>query len=380
MITALVLAAAIGAAHEGAPVLTWERIKIGDSTYEAASVADVDNDGVLDIVSGGFWHRGPDFATAHKIWEPKREGDYYDDFSSYPMDVNGDGLVDIVSGGWWNEKALWLENPGTLDGEWKQHDIGGVGNVERNTFHDLDNDGHVEVIPNSTKRLVIYKLVRDAESKGTGVFEEIQIRDSGAGHGQGFGDVNGDGRDDILLPNGWYEHPEAGLKGEWIWHGDTWNFGQASVPILVIDVNKDGLNDIVVGQGHDYGLDWYEQKLEGETRTWVKHEIEPKRSQFHDIAFADVDNDGEVELVTGKRWRAHQGHDPGANDPLGLYYYEINGGDFERHTLDYGPAGQASGAGIYLWVEDVDGNGWKDIVAPGKDGLFLFKNLGKLSG
>ena len=86
---------------------------------------------------------------------------------------------------------------------------------------------------------------------------------------------------------------------------------------------------------------------------------------------ADVTNQ-----VTGKRYRAHAEADPGSLDPVGVYYFEINGGQFERVTLDYGPAGQASGAGIYLWMEDVDGNGWPDVIAPGKDGLYLFRNLG----
>jgi hypothetical protein len=82
-------------------------------------------------------------------------------------------------------------------------------------------------------------------------------------------------------------------------------------------------------------------------------------------------------LVTGKRYRAHQEHDPGSLDPIGIYYFKINKGNFERVTLDYGAAKDgASGAGIYFWVQDLDGNGWKDVVAPGKDGLYLFKNLG----
>jgi len=82
-------------------------------------------------------------------------------------------------------------------------------------------------------------------------------------------------------------------------------------------------------------------------------------------------------LITGKRYRAHLGRDPGAMDPVGTYYFEIDGGRFRRVTLDYGPASKASGVGIYLWVADVDGNGWKDIVAPGKEGLYLFRNLGR---
>lgn len=77
------------------------------------------------------------------------------------------------------------------------------------------------------------------------------------------------------------------------------------------------------------------------------------------------------------RFRAHRGHDPGEYDPLGLYYYDIAPEGFTRHTLDYGPHTRASGAGIYLWIADIDGNGWKDILAPGKEGLHLFTSLGR---
>jgi len=94
------------------------------------------------------------------------------------------------------------------------------------------------------------------------------------------------------------------------------------------------------------------------------------------MQLADINNDGELELITGKRYRAHNGNDPGAGDPLGLYYYTIKDGVFERNVIDYGPAETASGTGIYLWIEDVDGNGWKDIIAPGKQGMYLFKNMG----
>ena len=96
------------------------------------------------------------------------------------------------------------------------------------------------------------------------------------------------------------------------------------------------------------------------------------------MQLVDIDNDGELELITGKRYRAHMGHDPGADDPLGVYIFKIDGGKFVRHTVDYGPPDEASGVGIYFWVQDLDGNGWKDIVAPGKEGLYLFRNRGPL--
>lgn len=368
-ITALLAADAPG-------VLNFERERIGDVTFEAAGIFDVNKDKVPDIVSGAYWFEGPDFTTAHHIAEIKRVDDYYDDFSNYPLDVNGDGWLDIVTGGWWGKTLQWRENPGEVGGDWTTHNVLEVGNIERNCFYDLDGDGHVEVI-STTRPVNIFQLERNARGKGQGTFKHYQLTEEAGGHGFGAGDVNGDGYVDLLFDGGWYEAPEDTFDmAAWKWH-PAFRFVQGSVPILTHDVNGDGKMDLIVGQGHGFGLNWYEQTgdptvFEG----WTKHEIETDKSQFHEMQLEDIDNDGEVELVTGKRYRAHNGNDPGADEPLGLYYYEINGGDFVRNVIDYGPHDRASGTGLYMWIADVDGNGWKDIVAPGKEGLYLFRNQG----
>lgn len=360
------------------PLLKFERSRIGQVIYEAVSACDVNNDGNLDVVSGEYWFQGPDFQKANKICDIKSVGDYYDDFSDFPMDVNGDGFVDIITGGWWGETLQWRENPKGQPVEWKTHDVEKIGNIETIRFWDVDRDGVVDVCPNAGGNVIFFSLVRDGNGKGTGEFKKYVVKEGGCGHGLGFGDVNGDGRGDFIVPEAWIEAPEDPLTGQWIWHPE-FQLGAASIPILVHDVNEDGKADLIVGMAHPYGLDWYEQGQDAEgKRTWTKHEIDPHRSQYHDMALEDIDKDGKLELITGKRYRAHNEHDPGSFDPLGLYYFNIDGGKFERVTLDYGPAGQASGAGIYMWIEDMDGNGWKDILAPGKDGLFLFKNFGPL--
>jgi len=363
---------------EGKAMLKFEKIRIGTATYEASCVCDVNRDGILDIVSGEYWFEGPDFTKAHKMCDVMPQDDYFDDFSDYPMDVNGDGYPDIVTGGWWGQTLRWRENPkGNPDVEWKVHDIGQTGNIERGCFWDVDGDGHIEAVPNCPgKPFMIFKLKRDANGKGLGEFEQFIVGDVAQGHGLGFGDITGNGRGDLITAGGWLEAPEDPFQGQWVWHPE-FDLGSASVPILVHDVNGNGVNDIIVGQGHGYGLAWWEQGRDADgKRIWTKHDIDRERSQYHDMMLVDIDNDGELELITGKRYRAHCGHDPGSTDPIGLYYFKINGGEFVRHTIDYGPPDKASGAGIYFWVEDLDGNGWKDIVAPGKEGLYLFKNLG----
>ena len=357
--------------------MLFEKSRIGDVTYEAASVFDVDNDGALDIVSGEYWFSGPDYDDRHKICDVQSQGDYFDDFSDYPMDVNGDGYLDIVTGGFWGCTLRWRENPGNLDDLWVVHDIDRCGNIETTRFWDIDGDGTVEAVPNAGGNLVAYQLIRDEQGNGTGKFQKHVIREGGGGHGLGFGDVNGDGRGDLITPFGWLVAPEKPWESEWTFHQEL-ILGAASVPILVHDVNEDGLADLIVGEGHNYGLYWMEQKRDPlGNRLWERHEIDPSRSQYHDMALVDIDNDGRLELITGKRYRAHSGNDPGSTDPVGIYYFEIDKGAFKRATLDYGPPEKASGVGIYFWVEDIDGNGWKDIVAPGKEGLYLFKNTGQ---
>jgi len=112
-------------------------------------------------------------------------------------------------------------------------------------------------------------------------------------------------------------------EAAWIWHPD-YQFsafgaegrpGGAGLPILVYDFNGDGLNDIVMGSDHGYGLAWFEQKMENGKRSFVQHWIETEYPTFHTMALADLDGDGKPELITGKQLLAHNGGDVGALAP-----------------------------------------------------------------
>ena len=364
---------------QGFSQLRFHKQMIAAESFESVNVFDVNNDGKPDIVSGAFWYEGPEFITKHFIGHFERTGptgEYWDDFTTIPVDVNGDGRLDFISGDWFSKSIWWWENPGS-NAVWQKHIIDTTGNVETIRAWDVDNDGAIDIVPNNPGLpLKYFKLQKDAQGKPKGTFLKIVVA-STQEHGLGFGDINGDGRGDLVVSDGWLEAPVDLLKGKWVLHSE-FNLGTASVPILVEDVNGDRKMDLIVGQAHDYGLDWYEQKMDQSgKRNWIKHPIDPFHSQYHTMEWADIDNDGKMELITGKRYRAHNGGDPGSNDLPGLYYFKWNGESFTKNVISYGALGVGKGAGLFFSIADLHSTGWKDIIVAGKDGLYVFFNEGK---
>jgi FG-GAP-like repeat len=346
--------------------------------FESAAVFDVDGNGVPDIVSGAFWYEGPDFRKWHFMGEVARGGEYFDDFSTIPLDINGDGRLDIITGGWFGQNLRWRENPGDPDKVWPEHLIANTGSVETTRAWDIDGDGIPEIVPNTPRHpLTVYKLIVDAKGRGRGEFVSDCIFDQPQGHGLGFGDINGDGRGEFVLSRGWLEAPDKMPGTTWQFHQEFDLGRDSSIPIIVADVNGDGLNDLIVGNSHSYGLSWWQQGRDsGENRTWTKHPIDPFNSQYHDLHWCDIDGDGANELVTGKRFRAHCGRDPGEFDDLGIYYFKWTGESFAKQVISYGEPGVGIGCGIDFAMADLRGTGRLDIVAPGKDGLYVLFNEG----
>jgi len=367
---------------------------------ECASVLDVDGDGDLDIAAGRNWYEAPEWIQ-HRDFRDGAEtnGPETDDNSEFAMDVNRDGRMDIVSSGWMRMKgAFWYENPGKTGVKWKATRIHSARNMEGIIHGDMDGDGDEDILVNHWAPVPGQGMTWIEHLDEEPWLKEHVIGTEGEFHGNGLGDVNGDGRTDIVTPVGWYEGPPHPGRDRWTFH-DDYQFHlvgspgrrtAASHPILVLDANGDGLNDIIIGAAHHYGLAWLEQRAGGDgKRTFTQHWIETDFGQFHTLALGDLNGDGKPDIATGKRLFAHHGRDVSCYDPLFAFWYDLKGGKFERHILSFNhipwypgitnhnpPPNYAIAGGMKMNIADMDRDGKNDVVICGKGGLYIFYHRG----
>jgi hypothetical protein len=368
---------------------------------ECSSVLDINGDGKLDIAAGRNYYLAPDWRKVSGYRDgAATNGPDVDDNYEGTMDVNNDGRPDVLSSGWMLKQGVfWYENPGKEGVQWKSHTLHLAEGLEGMVIGNLAGRGGKDVLINYFARRPGRGLIWFEHIGQPPWFKEHKLgpENVGVSHGSGIGDINMDGRHDVVTTSGWFESPPNPTGQQWIWHPD-YQFspfggqgrpGGAGLPMLVYDVNEDGLNDILIGSDHGYGLGWFEQKLTGGKRAFELHWIETDYPTFHTMALADLDGDGRGELITGKQLLAHNGGDVGALEPTFVFYYTIDKGRFQRHILSYShlepyfdpaykgpPPDFVIGVGMRLSTGDLDGNGMNDIVVACRSGLYVFFNKG----
>lgn len=360
----------------------WESTSlITDFHAEGAGIGDLNGDGKVDIAYGPFWFEGPGFEKRHRFaeGEPFNGGSgYSDNFFSFVRDFNADGKNDVLVFGFPGKSArLYLNS----DAErWKMIEVADQVANESPQLVDLIPGGHPEIVCARNKAYGYYEAGEDATKPW--VWHRISGENEAAtpfGHGLGVGDINGDGRADVVEKMHWYEQPAE--VGDASWKKHKWAvvpYGGGGAQILIDDVDGDGDNDIVSSlNAHGYGIAWFEQHAPGK---FGRHDIMGQSStgnpygvvfsQPHALALADIDRDGRNDFVTGKRYFAHQGKDPGGlQDPV-LYWFRNTvteeGVEFVPHLID-----KNSGVGVEVKVADLNGDGNPDIVTSNKKGLIV---------
>lgn len=387
------LAAWPASATAEGPALSWKKTVIeGAFRSEGVSTADVNKDGKLDILIGDSWYENPSWAK-HDIRKPGEFGDglrsYSECMTSWVDDINKDGWIDQIVIGFPGKAAVWHENPKGESGHWPAHQISPSACNETPLYTDLFGDGK--------RVLVMAWQTKGKQNEGqmawfvpggdpTSPWEIHPISEISAegkpvpgtfqfSHGLGVGDLNGDGRKDVICVGGWWEQPASGREASTPWAFHPAALGEAAADMITYDVNHDGKADVISSSAHKFGIWWFEQ---GEPKdghpVFTKHDLFPDLvSETHALIAVDLNRDGLRDLVTGKRFWSHGRAEPGSEKPAKLYWFEAaRGADglvkFTPHEID-----DQSGIGTQFEVTDFNGDGLLDIVSANKKGVFLFE-------
>ncbi len=387
LVTALLVFASSVSAGTPASEIGWKKTVVDTKFWsEGVGIADVNKDGKTDILAADVWYEAPDWKR-HEIRKAVRRdnkdatdghdpANYSAGFCCFPDDFNGDGWIDVITIPFPGETCYWYENPKNQPGHWKARPVWRSACNETPLYADLFGDGkkYLVMAIQPEGQMCWFSLPKDLDkpwdlhpisgpkSPGTNPFS----------HGLGVGDINRDGRNDVIIREGWWEQPEDARTTEKPWTFHKANLGEECADMYAFDVDGDGTNDVISSSAHRKGIWWYKQAPGKPDPTFTRDFVLNDFSQTHAMHFVDINGDGKKDLVTGKRWWAHGRTgdvEPGA--PAVVYWIEIKQGpkpEFIAHKID-----DDSGIGTQFVVGDINGDKLPDIVVANKKGVFVIE-------
>ena len=300
--------------YQDSPSVWADRnLSAGDKTKEGIGIGDIDSDGRIDFVQGGWWFKNPgnraDQWTAYTFAAGYDGGSY----TAAVGDINGDGRPDIaVSEQHKRHELAWYTGPSDpRQGPWEKHVLANDIGAHKLNIADMNGDGRADLVVG----LELAELRLYVNRGGTAPkFDKTTLNTTGC-HNARVADVNGDGKADILCAN-YLDHPPVEL---WI------NQTPAPAP-----ATQDK---------------WHYIKVDS-TRTKLGTGI-----PAFGLAFGDFNGDGLVDIVSGK------------------YFYRNPGGDL---TGKWSRVAFPVDADAML-VLDVDGDGQLDVVAQSLPNVYWLK-------
>lgn len=339
---------------------------------------DFDHDGDLDVAVSrrntleAYWYQ----RVNDSIWIPHVMGkwDYASDaLGSVSIDVNHDGWLDVMFEG------VWFENPANLDKNpetpWKSHYINAAGHDA--IAADMEGNGVEDIVTYDGSKLAWYNT-----SKPMWEWENIidyGYHDLSGIFPHGFGDLDGDGDPDVVIPQFWFENP-GNSTDRWIRHEWPFNpipnasYGR-SIRSWIADINHDGKNDIVYSNSDTGGCHLYWVENKGNGKSWESHQLSdpPVRAgdvagtgSFHSLGVADFDQDGNLDIFAGEQEDPDQMYGnlmpmkPKGLKERGVIWYNAGGKnpEFETYVIHVDNPGWHDAK-----LVDIDGDGDLDIIS-----------------
>lgn len=279
------------------------------------------------------------------------------------MDVDGDGDPDFLGARYAPGLIVWLERPANpLKDRWPLHVVDDkVNGIHGLLTGDVDGDGRADLVANSAQptqpfpnSLVWYS--RPAKPRSPWQRHVFAKGDApGLSHYLGLGDVNGDGRADAASGAKGGPQDKSG-KGNWFAWWEAPADPRGVWKKHMISANEPGATNIhpadVNGDGK---TDFLASRGHGrgvvwyEAPHWKRHTIHATLHGPHCLTVVDLDGDGDIDAATCAK-----------DDKLAVWFENDGKGNFKTHRVG------ANQAAYDIRAVDMDGDKDRDLLVAGQ--------------